>query len=257
DVPLENADADGVAAQVLPPGRGAGVVVGGGVLFEHERGGADGLVEGAGVGDPQADGAWGGRDGDEDFVFVSVEVLGELAPLVLDLLGGHAGRQVHVDFYAASGDADRPEERGADVAHGVDGLTQRGDSQVAEGDDDNGRGDGGAQVAGLGWQRPLRGGVPLLADDPDGGEADPGGGEQERAPDDARNERGPTDQLDEGFDGGEDVPDVPGAPGEHAAGQQQDAGAADGPVGDGLGGVDHGLQQFQAPLVAGGPGRPV
>jgi hypothetical protein len=122
DVPLEDADVHSVAAQVLSPRCGAGVVVGAHVLAEHERRDADGLVERAGVSDPRPDGARLRPDGDEHFVLVPVEVLGELAAPVLDLLRGHAGGQRDVDFDAAASELDPGEHGRADAAHVLDGL---------------------------------------------------------------------------------------------------------------------------------------
>ena len=52
-----------------------------------------------------------GGDGDVHLVLVPVEVLGELAPAVHDLLGGDAGRQGDVDLDAAAGETIGPSMR--------------------------------------------------------------------------------------------------------------------------------------------------
>jgi hypothetical protein len=52
--------------------------------------------------------------------------------------------------------------------------------------------------------------VAVRADGPDGWEADPGGGEQERVPEDAVDEGAVLDELDDDFDRGADVLAVAG-----------------------------------------------
>jgi hypothetical protein len=82
-------------------------------------------------------------------VLVPVEVLGELAPLRLDLVRGDAGRQRDVDLDAAACDGDRRQHGRAGVFHRQDGLLQLANPQVTERFHHNRRGDRAAVDAKL------------------------------------------------------------------------------------------------------------
>ncbi len=251
-VPLIQAQRGCVAAQVLAP-RGAALgVVGGDRLVGDQRGRADRLIERAGVGDPQPHRAGGLGDGDEHFVLVPGQVLGELAPLALHLVRGHPGREGDVDLYAASGDPDRTEHGSAGVAHLLDGVAQCRDAEVAQRLDHDGRRDGLAlAVADVGGKRPRGCGLLLAADRPQREEGEERAQGDGRPPHHLNDGDQQVDELDHGRDRGDDVGDLLVRDGHDDAEGDQSADAHAGSHCNAFGGVEGRVEQVHAAAVAG------
>ncbi|MGC0427985.1 hypothetical protein RKD32_004340 [Streptomyces sp. SAI-195] len=253
EVALVEGQCGGVAAQVLAPRGLALDVVGGHRVVGDQRRRPDRLVQRARVSHPQPHRAGGLGDGDEYLVFVPGQVLGELAPLGLHLVRGHPGGKRHVDLDTASGDGDRSEHRGAGVAHFLDGAGQGRDAEVAQGLDHDGRRDRlPLAVADVGGQGPGGGGVLLAADRPQGEQGEERADRQGRTPHHLHDADQQGDEVDRGRQRRDHVPDVAGADGHDDAEGDQDTDAHPGADGDTLGGLDRGVQEVHAAVVAGG-----
>lgn len=135
----------------------------------------------------------------------------------------------------------------------LDGLVEGGDAEVAEGADDGAFVGYDVSLLGVAGQGPHGCGLPVAAYGPHSGEGEPGKGVQQRVPDDPAEERYPGDERDGGVERGQHVADVVVCPREHDAEDEEDARAADGAHGDGLGGADGELEQLHAAAVAGLP----
>ncbi len=250
-VALVEAQGGCVAAQVLAPRCLAALVVGLAVGVGDQWGRADRLVQCATVRDPEPDRAGRLGDRDEHFVLMAGQVLSELAPPLLHLVRGDARRQSHVDFNAASGDPDRTQHARAGVAHVLDGVAQRSDPEVAQREDDDGRGDRlpftGADVGGQG---PLGCCLLVLADGPQSEQDAPRADGDQRSPGHCDDEDDPADQLDQRHGRGADVGPVLVRDGEHDAEEQETTRPDAEPGRDALGRVHGGGEQVHAAAVA-------